>query len=63
MTATLGDPKSTEIIWRAQSETPISGDALTTLMKLLDALDDDEDVQNVWTNADISDDDMAKLGG
>ncbi len=63
VTATLGDPKSTEIIWRAQSETPISGDALTTLMKLLDALDDDEDVQNVWTNADISDDDMAKLGG
>ncbi|MEI7932609.1 MAG: YebC/PmpR family DNA-binding transcriptional regulator, partial [Alphaproteobacteria bacterium] len=63
MTAALGDPKSTEIIWRAKSDTVIEGDAVGTLMKLLDALDDDDDVQNVWTNADISDAEMAKHGG
>jgi len=63
MTAALGDPKSTEIIWRAKSDTAIEGDAVATLMKLLDALDDDDDVQNVWTNADISEADLAKLGG
>jgi YebC/PmpR family DNA-binding regulatory protein len=63
MTAALGDPKSTEIIWRAKSDTPIEGDAVGTLMKLLDALDDDDDVQNVWTNADISEADLAKYGG
>jgi YebC/PmpR family DNA-binding regulatory protein len=59
----LGDPKSTEIIWRAKNDTPISGDPATSLMKLIDALDDDDDVQNVWTNADIAEDDMAKYAG
>jgi len=31
-------------------------------MRLLDALEDDDDVQNVYSNEDISDADMAKLG-
>jgi transcriptional/translational regulatory protein YebC/TACO1 len=30
-------------------------------MKLLDALDDDDDVQNVWGNYDISEEEMARL--
>ncbi len=34
-----------------------------TLMKLIGALEDDDDVQTVWTNADISEEDMARLGG
>ena len=48
------------VIWRAKAETPLSGDPVASLMKLIDALDDDDDVQNVWTNADIPDEDMAK---
>jgi transcriptional/translational regulatory protein YebC/TACO1 len=32
------------------------------LLKLLDALDDNDDVQNVYGNYDVSDDIMAKLG-
>ena len=63
ITASLGDPKSTGIIWRAKSDTPVEGEGVATLMKLLDALDDDDDVQNVWTNADISDEEMARHGG
>ena len=31
-------------------------------MKLLDALNDDDDVQNVFANFDMSDEDMAALG-
>ena len=31
-------------------------------MRLLDALEDDDDVQNVYSNEDISEADMAKLG-
>ena len=58
----LGDPKSTGIIWKPQATTPLSGDPVRTLMKLLDSLNDDDDVQNVFTNADISDDEMAALG-
>ncbi|MDB5586000.1 MAG: YebC/PmpR family DNA-binding transcriptional regulator [Devosia sp.] len=63
LTTALGDPKSTAIIWRPKSETPVTGDAVATLMKLIDSLDDDDDVQNVWANYDISDEDMAKLAG
>jgi YebC/PmpR family DNA-binding regulatory protein len=63
LTAALGDPKSTAIIWRAKTETPVEGETVASLMKLIDALDDDDDVQNVWTNADISDADMEKFGG
>lgn len=63
ISAELGDPKSTELIWKAGTETPLSGDSVGTLFKLVEALDDDDDVQNVWTNADISDADMEKYGG
>jgi YebC/PmpR family DNA-binding regulatory protein len=61
LTPVLGEPKSTGIIWKPRIETPIEGDAVGTLMKLLDALDDDDDVQNVYSNEDVSDEDMAKL--
>ncbi|MCV5263381.1 YebC/PmpR family DNA-binding transcriptional regulator, partial [Escherichia coli] len=33
-----------------------------TLFKLIDALDDDDDVQQVWGNYEVSDEVMAKLG-
>ena len=57
----LGAPKSTSIVWRPKSLPPVSGDAAGTLMKLMDVLDDDDDVQNVYANFEISDEDMAKL--
>lgn len=60
LTAALGDPKSTAIIWRAKSETPVDSELVPAVLKLIDALDDDDDVQNVWTNAGISDADMEK---
>ena len=34
----------------------------TTLMKLIDTLDDDDDVQTVWGNYEIPDEVMEKLG-
>jgi YebC/PmpR family DNA-binding regulatory protein len=57
----LGPAKSTSIVWRPKSLTPVAGDDVATLMKLLDALDDDDDVQNVFGNYEISDEDLAKL--
>jgi YebC/PmpR family DNA-binding regulatory protein len=62
LTKMLGDPKGTAIIWKPQSLTPVSGDPARTLMKLLDALNDDDDVQNVFANFDMSDEEMAALG-
>ena len=40
-----------------------ASDDATTLMKLIDALDDDDDVQNVFTNVEMSDEDMERLAG
>jgi YebC/PmpR family DNA-binding regulatory protein len=63
LTASLGDPKSTAIVWRPKSDVPVSGDGAASLMKLIDALDDDDDVQNVFANYDISEDELARLAG
>lgn len=59
----LGEAKSTKIIWRPKALTPVSGDAVATLMKMIDALEDDDDVQNVYGNYDISDEDLEKYAG
>jgi transcriptional/translational regulatory protein YebC/TACO1 len=36
---------------------------VATLMKLIDALDDDDDVQHVYSNEDISAEELEKLAG
>jgi YebC/PmpR family DNA-binding regulatory protein len=59
--ALLGEPKSAKVSWRPKSVVPVTGDAVATLMKLLDGLEDDDDVQNVYGNYDISDEDAAAL--
>ncbi|MGZ6017901.1 MAG: YebC/PmpR family DNA-binding transcriptional regulator [Phenylobacterium sp.] len=51
--AVLGAPKSTNIVWRPKVRTPITGDAASSLMKLLETLDDDDDVQKVYSNEEI----------
>jgi len=51
----LGTPKGTAIVWRPKSGNPVSNDDSATLMKLLDALDDDDDVSNVYTNVELTD--------
>ena len=61
--ATLGPAKSTKIVWRPKTATPVGEGEAATLVKLMNALEDDDDVQTVWTNADISDEVMAKIGG
>lgn len=60
--AALGPAQSTTLAWRPKSRTPVEGDGVATLMKLLEMLDDDDDVQNVYSNEEISDADLEKLG-
>jgi YebC/PmpR family DNA-binding regulatory protein len=57
---TLGPARSTAMIWRPKTLTPIAGEDCGTLMKLINALDDDDDVQNVWANFDMSEEDLGK---
>lgn len=59
----LGPAKSTGVIWRPKSETPVSGDEAAKLVKLLDALDDDDDVQNVFGNYAIDEAELERLAG
>ena len=61
--AALGAAKSTQLAWKPKALTPLSGDAVATLMKLVETLEDDDDVQNVYSNADISAEDLEKLAG
>ena len=61
--ASLGAPKSTGVVWRPKTEIPVSSADAATIMKLIDALDDDDDVQNVYLNAEFSDEDLARHAG
>lgn len=60
--ATLGEPDSVKAIWKPQNQTPVGEDKASTLLKMMDALEEDEDVQNVYANFDIDEETMAKLG-
>jgi YebC/PmpR family DNA-binding regulatory protein len=59
--AKLGSPEFAKIEWRPQSTNAVSDDAGETLVKLLDALDEHDDVQNFYGNYELSDALMAKL--
>lgn len=57
----LGEAEAVRIVWRPQNTTPVDEDKAGTLMKLIDVLEDDDDVQNVFANYEISDEVMEKL--
>ncbi len=63
LTDRFGDPISAKLIWRPKNTIEVTGDSVSTLMKLLESLDDNDDVQNVYANFDISDEEMASLAG
>jgi len=57
----LGEADSTKLVWKPQTTTELDLDGARSLMKLIDALEDDDDVQNVTANFEISDEVMAEL--
>ena len=61
--ATLGPAKSTAVVWRPKSEVPVSGDDAAKLVKLIDGLEDDDDVQNVFGNYAIDEAELERLAG
>jgi YebC/PmpR family DNA-binding regulatory protein len=60
--ATLGEGEGAKLAWRPQTMVTVTESDAITLMKLLDAMDEDDDVQTVWGNYDVPDDVMEKLG-
>jgi YebC/PmpR family DNA-binding regulatory protein len=60
--AAYGAPEKSELIWKPLNVNPVSDfETAEKLMKLIDWLDDNDDVQNVFTNMDLADDIAAKL--
>ncbi len=59
--ATLGPPEHAILGWRPQVTIPLDGDVAQTVVKLLEALDDNDDVQRVVANADFPDELLERL--
>jgi transcriptional/translational regulatory protein YebC/TACO1 len=58
----LGAADSAKLAWRPQTTVEVDETTAGSLLKLVDTLDDDDDVQTVWGNYEVPDDVMAKLG-
>ncbi len=59
---TLGDAEGVKLAWKPGIKATVDVDMARTLLKLIDVLDDDDDVQAVWGNYDIPDAVMEQLG-
>lgn len=59
--AKLGEAEGAKLAWRPQVMVDVGESDAGTLFKLIDALDDDDDVQTVWGNYEVSDEVMEKL--
>ena len=59
--AAFGAPEESGLVWKPQNTIEVNEAQASTLLKLLDTLDDNDDVQNIASNFDIPDDILAKL--
>jgi len=57
----LGEAESVKPTWRPQTTTPVDEETAESLFKMIDNLEDDDDVQTVVANFEVSDDVLAKL--
>ncbi len=61
LSAKFGDAETVKVVWKPNMLTPVDFEKAESLMKMVDALDEDDDVQVVFSNADIPADVMEKL--
>ena len=57
----LGEAESVKAIWRPQTGAPVDEDKAQSVLRLIEVLEDDDDVQNVYANFEVDDEVMAKL--
>jgi YebC/PmpR family DNA-binding regulatory protein len=57
----LGPPEEASLTWRPQATVPVDAELAPTLLKLLDALDDSDDVQRVVANLEVADEVLERL--
>jgi YebC/PmpR family DNA-binding regulatory protein len=58
----FGPAGSARLVWRPRTASEIGEEAATGLFKLLETLEDSDDVQNVYANFEVAEDVMARLG-
>jgi YebC/PmpR family DNA-binding regulatory protein len=58
----LGEAEGTKLAWRSQTEVEVRGEDAQQLGRLMEALEEDDDVQTVWGNETIPDEELEKLG-
>ena len=58
----IGEAESVKLAWRPDTPVEVGGDDAGQLLKLIDALEDDDDIQTVWGNYEVSDEVLEKLG-
>lgn len=57
----FGEPTAAKLVWKPKTLTPVDAGAAETLMKFIDVLEDNDDVQEVYANFDIPEDVMEQL--
>ena len=57
----LGESQSTKLVWKPNTTTELNLEGMQKLMKLVDALEDDDDVQRVTTNFEINEEVMSQI--
>jgi len=58
----FGPASSARLAWRPKTTAQIDEETATSLFKLLETLEDSDDVQNVYANFEVAEDVMARLG-
>jgi len=58
----FGEPRKATLVWRPQNTILVDDEAGEKILKLVDALEENDDVQTVYANFEISEALMAKLG-
>jgi YebC/PmpR family DNA-binding regulatory protein len=53
--------ETAEIAMIPQNQVPLEGKQVETMLKMMDALEDNDDVQNVYANFDISEEELSKI--
>src|SRR6478735_3071196 len=58
----LGEAEAVKLAWRPQTPVTVTGSDAGTLMKLIDTLEDDDDIQAIWGNYEVPDEELERLG-
>ncbi|GJD66151.1 YebC/PmpR family DNA-binding transcriptional regulator [Methylobacterium frigidaeris] len=61
--ARFGEPRRTALVWRAQNTVDVDDETAEKLIRLVETIEDQDDVQNVFVNFAVSDAMMAKMQG